>query len=118
MDERLPSEVEVCVYRIVQEATTNVARHSGASSSIVSLVRRDGMLQLTIEDDGRGIDPRARPQAGAPRGLGLIAMRERAQALSGGFVIGNRAEGGTRLTVRLPVPAAVEPASDAQLLAG
>jgi nitrate/nitrite-specific signal transduction histidine kinase len=45
-------------------------------------------------------------------------MRERAQALSGGIVIENRAEGGTRLTVRLPVPAAVEPASDAQLLAG
>jgi signal transduction histidine kinase len=118
MEDRLPSEVEVCVYRIVQEATTNVARHSGASSCTVSLVRRDGMLQLTIEDDGKGIDLKARPQADAPRGLGLIAMRERAQALSGGFVIENRDEGGTRLTVRLPVLAAVEAAQDAQLLAG
>ena len=54
MEDRLPSEVEVCVYRIVQEATTNVARHSGASACTVSLVRRDGMLQLTIEDDGQG----------------------------------------------------------------
>jgi signal transduction histidine kinase len=118
MEDRLPSEVEVCVYRIVQEATTNVARHSGASACTVALVRRDGMLQLTIEDDGKGIDLKPR-QADSSRGLGLIAMRERAQALSGGFVIENRAEGGTRLIVRLPVLAAVEPAaSGAERLAG
>ena len=56
----------------------------------------------------------ARPHE-APRGLGLIAMRERAQALSGGFVIENRSEGGTRLTVRLPVLAAVAPVGTARL---
>ena len=100
----------------MQEATTNVARHSGATSCTVALVRRDGMLQLTIEDDGRGIDLKGRP-AEAPRGLGLIAMRERAQALSGGFVIENRSEGGTRLIVRLPVLEAVKPAG-AERLAG
>ncbi|HEY6361645.1 MAG TPA: ATP-binding protein [Vicinamibacterales bacterium] len=118
MEDRLPSDIEVCVYRIVQEATTNVARHSGASACTVSLVRRDGTLQLTIGDDGKGIDLKRLPQAAGGRGLGLIAMRERAQALAGGFVIENRAEGGTRLTVRLPVPAAVEPAADAARLAG
>jgi signal transduction histidine kinase len=118
MEDRLPSEIEVCVYRIVQEATTNVARHSGATSCRVALVRRDGMLQLTIEDDGKGIDLSGRPHE-APRGLGLIGMRERAQALSGGFVIENRAEGGTRLIVRLPVLEAVTPAgAAAERLAG
>ncbi len=106
MDDRLPPDVEVCVYRIVQEALTNVARHSGASSCTVSLVRREGMLQLTIEDDGRGIDTTAARASDARRRLGLIGMRERAQALAGTFVIENRTEGGTRVTVRLPAPAA------------
>ena len=116
MDERLSPEIEVCVYRIVQEALTNVARHSGASSCTVSLVRREGMLQLTIEDDGRGIDAAARG-TDARRRLGLIGMRERAQALSGTFVIENRDEGGTRVIVRLPAPPVAE-ASAAQPLAG
>jgi signal transduction histidine kinase len=119
MDERLSPEVEVCVYRIVQEALTNVARHSGASSCTVALVRRDGLLHLTIEDDGRGIDSVAARAADARRGLGLIGMRERAQALSGTFVIENRAEGGTRVIVRLPVLTSVDtPTADAQRMAG
>jgi signal transduction histidine kinase len=116
MDDRLPPDVEVCVYRIVQEALTNVARHSGASSCTVSLVRREGMLQLTIEDDGHGIDATARA-SDSRRRLGLIGMRERAQALSGTFSIENRPEGGTRVLVRLPAPAAAE-APAAHPLAG
>jgi signal transduction histidine kinase len=108
MEERLSTDVEVCVYRIVQEALTNVARHSGASSCTVSLIRRDGFLHLTIEDDGRGIDTAAAHGAHTRRGLGLIGMRERAQALSGTFVIENRPEGGTRVAVRLPVLTAVD----------
>lgn len=119
MDERLSQEIEVCVYRIVQEALTNVARHSGASSCTVALVRRDGVLHLTIEDDGRGIDTAAARAVDARRGLGLIGMRERAQALSGTFVIENRPEGGTRVGVRLPVLAAVPaPPAESQRLAG
>jgi len=117
MDDRLPPEIEVCVYRIVQEALTNVARHSGASSCTVSLVRREGMLHLTIEDDGRGIDAAAAGGSDARRRLGLIGMRERAQALAGTFVIENRHEGGTRVTVRLPAAAAAE-APAAHPLAG
>ena len=109
MEDRLPSEIEVCVYRIVQEATTNVARHSGATVCTVSLERREGTLQLTIEDDGRGIDA-VRSDAGeARRGLGLIGMRERAQALAGTFVIATRGEGGTRAVVRVPIPLAEAP---------
>jgi signal transduction histidine kinase len=118
MDDRLPPEIEVCVYRIVQEALTNVGRHSGASSCTVSLVRREGMLHLTIEDDGRGIDTLAALGLDARRRLGLIGMRERAQALAGTFVIENRAEGGTRVQVRLPAPAAAAEAPAAHPLAG
>jgi signal transduction histidine kinase len=118
MDDRLTPEIEVCVYRIVQEALTNVARHSGASSCTVSLVRREGMLLLTIEDDGRGIETVAARGLDARRHLGLIGMRERAQALAGTFVIENRAEGGTRVLVRLPAPAAAAEAPAAHPLAG
>ena len=117
MDDRLPTELEVCVYRIVQEALTNVARHSGASSCTVSLVRREGFLHLTVEDDGRGIGTAAVRPVDAPRGLGVIGMRERAQALSGTFDIENRREGGTRVIVRLPAPPAETPVA-AQPLAG
>jgi signal transduction histidine kinase len=115
MNDRLPPEIEVCVYRIVQEALTNIARHSGATSCTVSLVRRADALHLTIEDDGHGIAMAA--SDGAPR-LGVIGMRERAQALAGTFVIENREEGGTRVAVRLPVEPAAASAPAAHLLAG
>ena len=118
MHDRLPPAIEVCVYRIVQEAMTNVARHSGASACTVALVRRDDRLHLTIEDDGRGIGGDVIRTADPRRGLGLLGMRERAQALSGVFVIENRREGGTRVTVRLPAPLLAELAAPSQQLAG
>ena len=103
-DERLTPDVEVCVYRIVQEALTNVARHSGALSCTVSLKRVEGEVELVVEDSGRGMASAA-DGADARRGLGLMGMRERAQALSGRFTIANRPEGGTRIVVALPVRA-------------
>ena len=106
MEERLPADIEVGAYRIVQEALTNVAKHSGASACTVRLVRREGLLSVTIEDDGSGIDPQVSLAGDARRGLGLIGMRERAAALSGEFEVGNRDEGGTKVTVRLPVETA------------
>ena len=103
-DERLTPDVEVCVYRIVQEALTNVARHSGALSCTVSLKRVEGEVELVVEDSGRGMASAA-DGADARRGLGLMGMRERAQALSGRFTIANRPEGGTRIVVALPARA-------------
>ena len=117
LDSRLPAEIEVCVYRIVQEALTNVARHSSASSCSVNVTRRADVVTLVIEDTGRGITGAGNRIAEARRGLGLIGMRERAQALSGRFSIENRSEGGTRISVTVPVPV---PQTDeaSQLLAG
>ena len=111
LDGRLPTDVEVCVYRIVQEALTNIARHSGAHACSVSLSRAGERLQLVVEDDGRGMAP---GPAGARPGLGLIGMRERAQALDGTFAITARPQAGTRLVVTLPVPSS----EAAQRLAG
>jgi signal transduction histidine kinase len=100
-DTRMPPDVEVCLYRIVQEALTNVARHSGALSCAVSLRRVGAQVELVVEDSGRGMAP-ASGGADARRGLGLMGMRERAQSLAGRFTIANRPEGGTRIVVTLP----------------
>jgi signal transduction histidine kinase len=110
---RLPADVEVCVYRIVQEALTNVARHSGATRCTVDVVWADDVLRVTVEDDGCGLERSKR--LGGRRGLGLIGMRERAQALSGRLIVGDRPQGGACVSVMLPVKAA---ANRAQLLAG
>jgi len=105
LDARLAPEIEVCVYRIVQEALMNVAKHSGATACTVSLNSGGRTLRLTIEDNGRGIGPTA-TRARLSRGLGLIGMRERAQALGGTFTIGDRDGGGTVVSVTLPLTAA------------
>ena len=102
IEERLPPDVEVCIYRIVQEALTNVTRHSGALSCEVSLRRAGEHVELVIEDSGRGMMLTS-DSRDAGRGLGLMGMRERAQALDGRFVLANRSEGGTRIVVTLPV---------------
>ena len=105
MDERLPPDVEVSVYRIVQEALTNVAKHSGATTCMVRLIRRDNALNLTIEDDGCGVEAGLAQPGHVRRGLGVIGMRERAASLSGTFSIADRDEGGTRVLVSFPLPA-------------
>jgi len=105
METRLAPDIEMCVYRIVQEALSNIARHSGATACTVSLNSGGGMLRLIIEDNGRGVGlPANRLSSG--RGLGLIGMRERAQALGGTFNIKPRDGGGTIVMVALPLEAA------------
>ncbi len=101
IDDRLAPAVEVCVYRIVQEALSNVARHSGATACTVALSAGPATLQLIIEDNGHGL-PKDAETRSVQHGLGLIGMRERAQSLGGTFLIANGAGGGTRVTVTLP----------------
>jgi signal transduction histidine kinase len=98
---RLPREVELAAYRIVQEALTNVAKHSRASSVRITLRRHDTNLEVVVEDDGRGFEP---GDAGDPhRGLGIVGMRERAALLSGRIAFESSGGAGTRVDVRLPV---------------
>lgn len=96
----------------MQEALTNVARHSGALSCEVSLRRLGDHVELVIEDSGRGMTLTS-DSRDAGRGLGLMGMRERAQALDGRFVLANRPEGGTRIVVTLPAAASVRSAQKA-----
>jgi signal transduction histidine kinase len=102
MEARVPSDVEVCAYRIVQEALTNVAKHAAATSCRVFLHRLPHSLLVTVEDDGRGIAATNGNQAEKRRGVGLVSVRERV-ARAGGTVSLESAGRGTRVTVELPV---------------
>lgn len=92
----LPAIVEVAAYRIVCEALTNVARHSGARTCTVTL-KRDKGLRVEVMDDGVGVSART------GRGVGLGSMRERAVELGGTFLIDTPPEGGTRIVAALPI---------------
>jgi signal transduction histidine kinase len=89
--------VGIQVYRVLQEALSNVARHSGARQATVRLDVGDARLLLDVEDAGTGLDLRR-----AARGLGLVTMRERAELVGGTLVVEPVPTGGTR--VRLSVP--------------
>jgi signal transduction histidine kinase len=102
MAERLPSEVEASVYRIIQEALTNVVKHAHATSCHVSLQRDGDTLLLTVEDNGTGFAERGASPSD-PRGIGLIGIRERAAYLRGTVRLDRSAAGGARISVDLPV---------------
>lgn len=100
---RLPLTHETVVYRIAQEALTNVARHSGADRVSFILERRGDHVLAVIEDNGGGFDVEASMQtAGRGRRLGLLGMRERAALLGGTINVESAAGAGTTLFVRIP----------------
>jgi two-component system, NarL family, sensor histidine kinase UhpB len=92
--------VATAIYRMVQEALTNVARHAQAQSVDVALQVQERQLVLTVGDDGVGLGEQALYRAGS---FGLMGLRERAHMLGGTIDVGARHGGGTRLTVRLPL---------------
>jgi signal transduction histidine kinase len=90
----------MAIFRIVQAALTNVARHAGASAVVVSLMKRTNDLTVTVKDDGKGISGR---RVQSQRSIGIIGMRERALALDGTFTLEGSKGQGTTLTVRIPL---------------
>jgi signal transduction histidine kinase len=96
---RLPADVDLSAFRIVQEAVTNVVRHSGTTHCQVFIDYRDEELAIEVTDDGRG-------GVIASTGYGITGMRERAGLLGGQFAAGPRPGGGFRVAAKLPLPAA------------
>jgi signal transduction histidine kinase len=102
MTQRLAPELEVALYRIVQEALTNVSKHAHASICRVYLQGLASTVVVTVEDDGSGFDPASIDGPGHAPGLGLIGIRERVQQLGGSFRLETAPGQGTRLTIEMP----------------
>jgi signal transduction histidine kinase len=101
MGERMPPTVETALYRIVQEALTNVVRHARATRVDVLLERRGDQVIVVIEDNGLGFDAQAAHTAQTSH-LGLVGMQERAEMLGGSLVIESTVGGGTTVAVEVP----------------
>jgi PAS domain S-box-containing protein len=98
----LPPDISLCLFRVLQEALQNAAKHSGAQSIEVGLCGTPGELELTIRDCGRGFDPQT---VVSGRGLGLTSMRERVGLVKGTISISSRPTSGTEIKLRIPNPA-------------
>jgi PAS domain S-box-containing protein len=99
---RLKSELETAIFRIVQEALTNMFRHSGAKNGTVSVVDKDGSIMVTIRDDGKGIEERVVQLRPESVGIGIGGMRQRVRELGGKLRLAN-ANPGTIVEVVIPV---------------
>jgi len=97
--DNLPEEHRTCIYRVVQEALTNCARHAHAMSIRVSLYGREDFVEATIQDDGVGFDT----EDPEHKGLGLLGMEERARELNGKVSVVSNSGKGTLLRVELPI---------------
>lgn len=107
LDPELGRDQATALFRILQEALTNVARHAEATQVQIELCSRDNWLVLAVRDNGRGIAP---SELADPRSVGLLGMRERATLLGGTCEISLRPEGGTAIEARLPIAKPAEPA--------
>jgi PAS domain S-box-containing protein len=105
-DVRLPRDLATAVFRILQEALTNVCRHAEASRVVVRLSELDGRLRLQVDDDGKGISPQA---LASPKSLGLLGMHERVRRLGGWLHVGGEPGRGTQLIVDVPCGAGAGP---------
>jgi len=111
-DSRLVPELESTLYRVVQEAITNAAKHARADRALIRVGEVDGWVEVAVEDHGVGFYPRA-----VDWGFGLVGMRERVELAGGSLSITSSPEGGTTVRARLPAPHR-KPASAADRAAG
>ena len=100
----LAPEAAIHLYRIVQEALNNVARHSGAREAWVTMEEKENQLNLEVHDKGAGFEVGAEVKRAAGQGIGLMGMRERAEHLNGSFSVRSAPQKGTTVSVRVPLP--------------
>ncbi len=106
LNERLPGDVETALYRIVQEALTNIARHAQAKSVSILIEKHSDAVRAIVEDDGVGFDVNTNQ---GERHLGLLGMRERAELLSGTLIVESAPEHGTSLFIEIPLTSGPSP---------
>jgi signal transduction histidine kinase len=105
-------DVETTIYRLVQEALTNVVKHAKATRVKVGVSEQPGWIDITVSDDGIGFDP-----GQSVEGFGLIGMRERVSLVDGRFSVVSQSELGTTVRCRIPIPRASQPVAAARPLA-
>jgi signal transduction histidine kinase len=104
LDKRLPTAIETTLYRIFQEALSNVLKHSGADQVKITLTQRDGVFEGEVVDNGHGFDPEFIDwEADSPRGLGLLGMKERLAQCGGTMELFSNKDEGTRIRVSIPL---------------
>jgi PAS domain S-box-containing protein len=104
-EERLPDEIETALYRIAQEALTNVRKHARTTRAHTMLTRRGRKIRLEVQDEGRGFDLSSTPGEGGPgERVGLSSIRERVALLGGELKITSRSGAGTSLVAEVPLP--------------
>ena len=96
---RFPAEIEMMIFRVVQECLTNVHRHSGSATAAISLSHSGGKLTLQIRDEGKGIPPEKLTSAA---GVGLRGMRERMRQIEGNLELWS-SDSGTTVTASVPL---------------
>lgn len=112
LEGRLADETETHLFRLTQEALTNVARHSGARKAVVTLESKGDQVCLSIRDDGHGL-----PSGGAPAGgMGMIGMRARARSLGGDLTVHSREGQGVEIEARVPARSAKHEREDPHLV--
>jgi signal transduction histidine kinase len=98
VSEKIPDEYRICIYRLVQEALNNAARHSSAKNARVTVDQTADKILVSVFDDGRGFDPQR------VRGLGILGMEERVRRLGGILNIDSKPGRGTTLKAEFPLP--------------
>ncbi len=103
IDQLFPQDVQIIIYRILQEAITNIEKHAQASRVSVTIQRQEKMLSFSVEDDGRGFDVvEVAGKSTLVRGLGLTTMQERVRMLSGSIEVRSQKGKGTRIAFCVP----------------
>jgi len=108
-ESEVPAALRTPIFRILQEATNNVAKHSGASRLVIALAEGDGHLRLRVQDDGVGFDPAAPVPEGGCGGSGLGSMRERTELSGGSFSLWAAPGRGTAIVAEWRLGAPVDP---------
>jgi signal transduction histidine kinase len=100
----LPLQLETTLFRVIQEAATNIVRHAHAKNVTISLRFNKRSIRVHIRDDGRGFDvEEAIRSKDRPRGLGLLGMKERAELMHGTLSMHSHPGGGTEIDIEIPI---------------
>ena len=104
-ERRLPPQLETTLFRVIQEAVNNIAKHAHAKNVVISLQFKKSAIRVHIRDDGRGFDVQeAISSKDRPRGLGLLGMKERVELMNGSLNIRSRpGGGGTKIDIEIPI---------------